>query len=137
MKPIKRRKFLTGAITGATLGLNTLSGGQVPGKRITIARPVSTIKSHRSNRIAVSTYSFWRFKRGLRMSIEECIEKATEMGFDGIDILHRQMDQEDDSYLQSLKRRALVNGVALWDCQSIKDLYLPIKRSVRIMLSTP
>ena len=35
------------------------------------------------------------------------------MGFDGIDVLHIQMDREDDQYLRELKQRALINGIAL------------------------
>ena len=65
------------------------------------------------NRIATSTYSFWRFKDGLKLRIEDCIDKAAGYGFDGVDILHMQMHREDDSYLQGLKRHALVNGIAL------------------------
>lgn len=49
----------------------------------------------------------------MRMPIEECIDKAAEYGFEGIDILHRQMDRQDDPYLQTIKRRALVNGIAI------------------------
>jgi sugar phosphate isomerase/epimerase len=67
----------------------------------------------RSNPIAVATYSFWRFKDGLKLKIEECIDKAAEYGFDGVDILHMQMHREDDSYLQELKRHALINGIDL------------------------
>lgn len=65
------------------------------------------------NPIALATYSFWRFKEGLKFTMEKCIDLAAEMGFDGLDLLHIQMHREDDAYLQELKRRALVNGVAL------------------------
>lgn len=47
------------------------------------------------------------------MPIEECIDQAAAMGFDGVDILHVQMHREDDQYLRELKQRALINGVAL------------------------
>jgi sugar phosphate isomerase/epimerase len=58
-------------------------------------------------------YSFWRFKNGLKMPIETCIDEAARLGFDGVDILLMQMENEDNSYLQKLKRRALINGVDL------------------------
>ena len=45
--------------------------------------------------------------------MEECIDLAAEWGFDGLDILHIQMDRTDDNYLQELKRRALINGIDL------------------------
>ena len=63
------------------------------------------------NPIAISTYSFWRFKSGLKLPIEQCIEEAAEFGFDGIEILHRQMENETNEYMQMLKRTALVNGI--------------------------
>lgn len=66
-----------------------------------------------TNPIALATYSFWRFKDGLKYPIEKCIDLAAEMGFDGIDVLHIQMDREDDQYLRELKRHALINGIAL------------------------
>jgi sugar phosphate isomerase/epimerase len=40
------------------------------------------------------------------------------MGFDGVEILHMQMEGESNDYLQNLKRRAILNGVDLC-CLSI------------------
>jgi L-ribulose-5-phosphate 3-epimerase len=65
------------------------------------------------NRIGVSTYSFWQFNRRELRDIEKCIDLAGEMGFDGVELLHRQMQSEDKGYLQRLKRRAFVNGLDL------------------------
>ena len=65
------------------------------------------------NRIAVSTYSFWQFRNHELRDIEKCIDLAAEWGFDGVEILHRQMENESDSYLQRLKKRAFVNGLDL------------------------
>jgi len=67
----------------------------------------------RPNRIGVSTYSFWRFKPDLKLSIEDCIKLAAAMGFDGVEVLHRQMTSEDNAYLQRIKQVALYEGVAL------------------------
>jgi sugar phosphate isomerase/epimerase len=64
------------------------------------------------NRIAVATYSFWQF-REQKVPIEDCIDQAAQMGFDGVEILHRQMTDESNGYLQKLKRRAFVNGLDL------------------------
>jgi sugar phosphate isomerase/epimerase len=66
--------------------------------------------------MAVSTYSFWRFKEGLKLPIEKCLDEAARMGFDGVDILLRQIEGEenvDNAYLQRLKRHALINGLDL------------------------
>lgn len=64
------------------------------------------------NRIGISTYSFWHFK-GERIEISSCIERAAEMGFDGVEILHQQMSSEDNAYLHSLKQRAFRLGLDL------------------------
>jgi sugar phosphate isomerase/epimerase len=66
-----------------------------------------------SNPIAVSTYSFWRFKDDSRLSIERCIDEAARMEFDAVEILHIQMDGEDNATLQRIKQRALVDGLSL------------------------
>jgi sugar phosphate isomerase/epimerase len=63
--------------------------------------------------MAVSTYSFWQFRNQNLRDVEKCIETAAEMGFDGVEILHRQMESESNGYLQKLKRRAFVNGLDL------------------------
>src|SRR5262245_61369231 len=68
-------------------------------------------KSHRPNRIAVSTYSYYQFRHKKYRSIESCIDFAAEMGFDGVEILHRQMEGEANDYLQRLKRRAFLLGL--------------------------
>jgi sugar phosphate isomerase/epimerase len=65
------------------------------------------------NPIAVSTYSYWRYRKDSKLSIEDCIDLAAEAGFDGVEILHVQMRKEDNTYLQMLKRRAFVNGLDL------------------------
>ena len=48
----------------------------------------------RRNQFAVSTYSFWQFRRRDLRSIETCIDLAASWGFDGVEILHRQMAAE-------------------------------------------
>lgn len=113
VKSINRRRFLRqsfGAIASTGLfslgSTNSIFGGELSGQGV-------SKKSSRSNPIAVATYSFWRFKDGLKLKIEECIDKAAAFGFDGVDILHMQMHREDDSYLQELKRHALINGITL------------------------
>ena len=63
--------------------------------------------------IAVSTYSFWRFKDDSKLPIERCIDEAARIGFDAVEILHMQMEAEDNSYLQKLKQRAFLNGQSL------------------------
>ena len=68
-------------------------------------------------KLSVSSYSYWHFK-GDKFPIEKVIDDAARMGLDGIDILNRQMESEDNAYLQKLKRHAFENGIAL-TCLSI------------------
>ena len=63
-------------------------------------------------RFAVSTYSYWHFK-GPRYPIESVIEDAAGLGFDGVEILHRQMAGESPAELNRLKRAALLRGLSL------------------------
>jgi sugar phosphate isomerase/epimerase len=62
--------------------------------------------------IGVSTYSFWQF-RGERLGIEACIDRAAAMGFDGVEVLHVQMQDDGNAVLQKIKRRAHSLGLAL------------------------
>lgn len=78
----------------------------------------------RGNPLAVSTYSFWQF-RGRRARIEECIDQAARMGFDGAEILHKQMHSEEIPYLQSLKRQAFVAGLDLCGFSTHQDFVTP------------
>src|SRR6266567_2206794 len=94
-----RRKFLASGVTAAAAAM--------------IARPALAAApagggGGRPNRIAISTYSFWRFLENSRVPIDECIRQSAAMGFDAVEILHRQMDGEENGYLQSLKRIAIV-----------------------------
>ncbi len=107
--PDRRRFLRQAAVSAGTLVAG--SGGALCAAAG--SSPAEDAQSSRRQSIAVSTYSFWRFQEGLQLPIETCIDLAAEMGFDAVEILHRQMTQTDNAYLQQLKRRALVNGVAL------------------------
>jgi sugar phosphate isomerase/epimerase len=114
MKAINRRTFLTSSLgAAATFGFNSRLTGQARGANSATASSGKTERPHRPNPISVSTYSFWRFKRNLKLPIETCIEEAARMGFNGVEILHRQMTSESNDYLQNLKRCALINGIDL------------------------
>ncbi len=75
----------------------------------------STSSPHRPNRIGVSTYSFWHFSedKANNRPIENCIDHAARMGFDGVEILEVQMTDESNAYMQKLKQHAFVNGLDL------------------------
>ena len=63
-------------------------------------------------RLAVSTYSYWHFEPN-KYPIEKVIEHASDLGFDGVEILHRQMENESVAYMNKLKRMAFDRGLAL------------------------
>ena len=88
------------------------------------ANSISDEDSKPGNRIAVSTYSFWHF-HGERTPIETCIDKAAEMGFDGVEILQVQMPDDSNGYLQQLKRRAFSLGLDLCGFSTHQSFVFP------------
>src|SRR5688572_16765476 len=61
--------------------------------------------------LAVSTYSYWHFKTE-KYPIEKVIEHAALLGFDGVEILHRQMVDESPAYCAKLKKMAFERGLS-------------------------
>jgi L-ribulose-5-phosphate 3-epimerase len=107
-----RRHFLKQMGLGPIIGLAAGStDGARPGQESSSA---ARGPSPRSNPIGVSTYSFWQFREGARrVTIAECIDRAAASGFDGVEILHVQMEDESNATLQKLKRQAHSLGLAL------------------------
>ncbi len=103
-----RRHFVSGL---TALGLGTSIAGCTPATKSGKGQAESKVNI-KQNPIGVSTYSFWQFNGPKEeSSIENCIEKAAAMGFDGIEFLLVQMASEENSYLQALKRRAYHAGL--------------------------
>ena len=123
MKEVSRRRF----ITSATAGTLALSGGVRPSSAADEkpGRP----GARAGNPIAVSTYSFWRYHEDARMEVGQCIDQAAHMGFDAVELLEVQMGRKDNAYLQSLKRRAFVNGLSLCGLSTHQDFVSPDKES--------
>ena len=94
-----RRHFLTASACGLALA------GTAPGEK-----EKEAVAAVRPNRIAISTYSYWQFRHKDRRDIETCIDLAADMGFDGVEILHRQMTDETNGAMQKIKRRAFLAG---------------------------
>jgi L-ribulose-5-phosphate 3-epimerase len=103
---MNRRELVAGALAAAAIGAGT-------GRKAQAAANESASGVRPPNRIAVSTYSFWQFRETDRPSIEFCIERAAEMGFDGVDILERQMEKDTPDVLHKIKQCAMINGVDL------------------------
>lgn len=105
---LDRRRFLALASLGAAsnaINVQSAEGQTAGAKKI---------------RLGLSSYSYWHF-RPPKVAIETVIDKAAELGVQGVDILHRQMDIAEKepldargrAYLRKLKRHAFVNGIDL------------------------
>ncbi|MEZ5362250.1 MAG: sugar phosphate isomerase/epimerase [Bryobacterales bacterium] len=102
---LTRRNLLAAGLTTAAAAC-----AQSASEPETTASAASEPKRHIP--IAVSTYSYWHF-RGDRYPIEDVIDDAAKLGFDGVEILHRQMENETPAYVNMLKRRAWEQGLPL------------------------
>jgi L-ribulose-5-phosphate 3-epimerase len=76
------------------------------------APPAATRGAPGRVRLAVSTYSYWHFKEE-KYPVERVIADAARLGFDGVEILHRQMDGESPEYVNRLKQAAFRGGLAM------------------------
>ena len=99
--PITRRSFLGASLAALPLGTVAAHAQSAVPKPVAKARPI---------KLAVSSYSYWHF-RGERTPIEHVIDDAARLGFDGVEILHRQMPEEGAAYVNGLKQRAFRAGV--------------------------
>ena len=75
--------------------------------------PAQTVgPAQRRQRFAVSTYSYWHFTPE-KYPIDKAIDHAAKLGFDGVELLHRQFENESPEYLNKLKRQAFEHGLDL------------------------
>jgi L-ribulose-5-phosphate 3-epimerase len=95
------RRTLLGAAVGPLLPLSLAS-----------AQHAASPSAAKGTRIATSTYSYWHFKTE-KYPIERVIENAAKLGFDGVEILHRQMAEESTAYCNRLKQLAFKHGLGL------------------------
>jgi sugar phosphate isomerase/epimerase len=108
-----RRAFLTQAAAAVALASSSTHSVAKESKQHGATSEKPEKRPIRVNRIAVSTYSFWQFKNAELRDIEKNIDWAADMGFDGVELLHRQMEKEDNGTLQRIKRRAFLQGLDL------------------------
>ena len=113
---MKRREFLLAAGAAAL----------TPGKNaptVPAAPPAAVPQPPRFKKrikFGISTYSYWHFEEK-KFPIETVIERAAELGVEGVDVLHRQMelpekaplDAAGRAYCRKLKRIAFRNGIDL------------------------
>ncbi len=119
---IDRRRFLQAgglAAAGTTLaGGLAAAGTALAGCGAGQSDPSPAVpevpENIRHNPIGVSTYSFWQFNRPKNEPpIEQIIDHAAAMGFDGVELLLVQLASEEIPYLNSLKKRAFHAGLDL------------------------
>ena len=111
---LARSALVAGSVLSATGGGVATAADEAPPAKL---RPI---------RFGVSTYSFWQF-REQRVEIEDCIEKAARLGFDGVEILQVQMKEESNGYLQQLKRQAFSLGLDLMGFSTHQGFVSPDK----------
>ena len=125
-KNISRRNFLKKSFfvsSSIGLGSGLIAGSAFPALS-SEKREYSENKQKNSVKFAISSYSFWHFTEN-KVPIEVAIDAAAELGVSGVDVLHQQMESEDTSYLNKLKRYAWVNGVDLINLSIHQDFVDP------------
>ena len=86
-------------------------------------------------RLIVSTYSYWHFEK-VKYPIEKVIENAARIGFDGVEILQVQMENENDvTYLNKLKKLAFDSGLALPFLSIHQNFVTPDARARKLHIS--
>jgi len=91
--------------------------------------PRSTIANQPRVKFAIASYSYWHFTKSA-YPIKKVIDHAAELGAEGVDVLKVQMADESPSFLQGLKRHALLNGVDLV-CLSVHQDFVDPDRAKR------
>lgn len=114
-----RRSFVQQTLASAAL-LATPLPMLLPSAAVGAVKPAEK----RPFKLALSSYSYWHFKTP-KYPIENVIDEAMRLEVSGVDILHRQMESEDNAYLQKLKRHAFVNGVDLISLSIHQDFVSP------------
>ncbi len=116
---MKRRDFLLAAGAAALAGTEGASAAASPlfKKRI---------------KLGISTYSYWHFEEK-KFPVETVIERAAEMGVEGVDVLHRQMnlnergpfDAAGRAYCRKLKRQEFRDGIELICLSTLQNFVSP------------
>tara|TARA_B100001179_G_scaffold224378_1_gene203009 strand:- start:85 stop:999 length:915 start_codon:yes stop_codon:yes gene_type:complete len=93
-----RRKFISTALLAPFAG----SFLQTCGK----------INMNSNYKFAIATYSYWHFREP-KVTVQQVIDHASNLGVDGVDVLHVQMDNESPEYIRSLRDRAQDKNIEL------------------------
>jgi L-ribulose-5-phosphate 3-epimerase len=121
---MNRRDWLLGCSVGALASAGAASSARAEDQATQTSRDAMML-NRAGNPIAVSTYSYWRYRAGEKLKIDECIQLAAEMGFDAVEILEVQMHSKENAYLQQLKRQAFTAGMDLCGMSTHQDFVSP------------
>ncbi len=112
--PCSRRSAVAIAAGAVVAGSLASLGGTSSSFAADEATEDSATKSgRRPNPIAVSTYSYWRYRDDSKLTIEQCVDLAADAGFDAVEVLHVQMDDTSNAAAQRIKQRAFRHGLSL------------------------
>lgn len=127
-----RRHFL-GAAAATAAAIPALGAQQPQDSSSGSAMPGRT-----SNRIGLASYSLWQFKNDDLRDMEKNLDLASEWGFDGVEVLHHQLEREDNGYFQRIKRRAVLHGLDLYGMATHQTFLTPDenKRRQNVELTT-
>lgn len=110
----RRRQFLT---TAGGLSLVPLSAAIARAQSSNSEEAGQAMSGKRTTHpIVLSTYSLWRFRNDDLRDFSKCIDLADEFGFDGVELLLYQLEQNEllsNSKMMSYKRHALRLGLPL------------------------
>lgn len=113
------RNFFAAAAAGTLIPLSQAIGqdrSASTANNASEAQPISPLGPRRTYPIVLSTYSLWRFHNEELRDFDKCIDIADEMGFDGVELLLYQLEQNEllsHAKLMSYKRHALRLGLPL------------------------
>ena len=94
---MNRRRFFS-VTTGLPACLTAVASG-------------SATSAEKSNPVGVSSYSFWRFRNDQFRPIEVCLDASAKMGFEGLEILQRQLVDTSPDALNKIKSHAFALGL--------------------------
>lgn len=115
---MNRRNWLTGTFASTITAASASEAGA-------ISKPRQPFTG--SNPIGVSSYSFWAFRNKELRPLTTCLDHAAHMGFDGLEILQRQLISTESGELQKIKRHAFLNGLDLMGFSTHQGFLSPDK----------
>jgi len=75
-------------------------------------------------KLGVSTYSFWHF-RGERLPVEKYVEKAYDLGFDGVEVLVDHVENSPESELKAARLQAFSMGLHIYSLSIHNNFVMP------------